>query len=109
MALRWSACSSSQMVRQHGAQGALTALGWSSEAALELAAFASHALPERAKELATLVPASVLVPKPRYLGSESAVAPEVRMVRPSIWLIERLTMSRSGRPLCVRAFSRIRS
>ena len=66
---RWLAA-----VRQHGAQGALTALGWSSEAALELAAFASHALPERAKALAAVVPASVLVPGPRYLGSESAVA-----------------------------------
>ena len=63
-----------EAVKKHGAQGALTALGWSSEAALELAAFASHALPERAKELAAVVPASVLVPGPRYLGSQSAVA-----------------------------------
>ncbi len=63
-----------EAVSKHGAHRALTALGWSSEAALELAAYASHALPGRAKQLAAVVPASVLVPNPRYLGSESAIA-----------------------------------
>ncbi len=64
---RWLAA-----VSQHGAEGSLAALGWTSETALQLAAFACHALPERAKELAAVVPASVLMPKRRYLGSERA-------------------------------------
>lgn len=64
---RWLAA-----IAKHGAEKSLAVLGWTGEQALQLAAFVSHALPEKAAALAAVVPASVLMPVQRYIGSEQA-------------------------------------
>jgi hypothetical protein len=64
---RWLAA-----ISKHGAKESLASLGWTSEQALKLAAFASHALPDKAAALAAVMPASVLMPVKRYIGSEQA-------------------------------------
>ena len=64
---RWLAA-----VQKHGADDSLAALGWTRWHALQLAAFASHALPDKARALAAVVPAARLMPEKRLASSERA-------------------------------------
>jgi hypothetical protein len=57
-------------VRQHGPDGALAALGWSADAARDLAEFAATVFPDKAKELAAVVPASILTSDDERYRSE---------------------------------------
>ncbi|HWB02845.1 MAG TPA: hypothetical protein VG796_07445 [Verrucomicrobiales bacterium] len=72
-------------VRRHGPDGALAALGWSADAARNLAAFSANVFPDKAKELAALVPASILAGNDKSFRSEKLGRfwPELAYVPPA--------------------------